>query len=251
MLKLNQINVQFGNNHVLKDLSCSVTPGDFIVIVGTNGAGKSTFFDTIAGKTSPTSGSITLDGTNITKLNELERSSSITRIFQDTKLNSVGSLTVAQNLAIAQYTRRSARLVNGMNTMSRQQAELLMHQIGMGSWILDKPMNTLSGGQRQLIAFVMATQCTPKILLLDEPTAALDPQASTKLLHHAAKFIKQHRITTLLITHDPHIALSIGNKVWVLEGGTIAKQFGLQDKKTLNPGKLIGQVDYDLLASVG
>ncbi len=249
MLKLNTINVQFGKNHVLRNLSCSVEPGDFVVIVGTNGAGKSTFFDTIAGKTFSTSGIISLDGIDVTKLNELKRASMITRIFQDTQLNSVGSLTVAQNLAIAQYTRRSAHLVNGMNAMPQEKAKQLMQQIGMDSSVLDKPMNTLSGGQRQLIAFVMATQCIPKILLLDEPTAALDPQASTKLLHYATQFIKQHKVTTLLITHDPHIALSIGNKIWVLENGIIAKQFGIQDKKNLNPEGLIGQVDYKLLAS--
>lgn len=251
MLKLNNINVQFGKNHVLRDLSCSVEPGDFIVIVGTNGAGKSTFFDTIAGKTMPASGSITLDGIDVTTLNELQRSYMITRIFQDTQLNSVGSLTVAQNLAIAHYTRRSARLTNGMQSMPREKAEQLMRNIGMDINVLDRPMNALSGGQRQLIAFVMATQFIPKVLLLDEPTAALDPQASTKLLHYAAQFIKEHKITTLLITHDPHIALSIGNKIWVLERGTIAKQFTLQDKQTLKPESLIGQVDYHLLASVG
>lgn len=250
MLKLSQINVLFGKNHVLRDLSCTVKPGDFIVIVGTNGAGKSTFFDTIAGKTTPTSGTIMLDGTDVTDLNELERAAMITRIFQDTKLNSVGSLTVAQNLAIAQYTRRSARLVNGMQAMPRSRAEQLIQDIGMDKGVLDRPMNALSGGQRQLIAFVMATQHIPKVLLLDEPTAALDPQASTKLLHHAAQFIKKHKITTLLITHDPHIALSVGNKVWVLENRTIAKQFDQADKKNLNPDRLIGQVDYQLLASV-
>lgn len=250
MLKLNHINVQFGKNHVLRDLSCTVEPGDFIVIVGTNGAGKSTFFDTIAGKTIPTNGTITLNGTNITKLNELQRTSMITRIFQDTQLNSVGSLTVIQNFAIAQYSRRSARLVNGMQVMPRTHAEKLMQQIGMDKSILDRPMSALSGGQRQLIAFVMATQYIPQVLLLDEPTAALDPQASTKLLHYATKFIKEHKITTLLITHDPHIALSVGNKVWILENGTITKQFGIQDKKNLNPEGLIGQIDYKLLTSI-
>ncbi len=248
MLKLKNINVSFGNNHILRNLSCDVQPGDFIVIVGANGAGKSTFFDTIAGKIKPKNGSITLDNADITQLNEQQRSGMITRIFQNTRLNSVGSFTVKQNLAIAQYSRRNARLVNGMQAMPNERAEQLILNLGMDPSILEKPMNALSGGQRQLIAFVMATQLTPKILLLDEPTAALDPQAATKLLHYAAQFIKQHHITTLLITHDPHIALNIGNKIWILENGTISRQFSSEEKKNLNPDKLIGQIDYEKIA---
>jgi putative ABC transport system ATP-binding protein len=244
MLKLKNINVWFGHNHILRDLSCDIETGDFIVIVGANGQGKSTFFDTIAGRITPKSGTITLDGKDVTGLSEQERAGMITRIFQNTQLNSVGSLTVQQNLAMAHYSRRAARLVDGMDVMPREHAEKLIRNLGMDVSILDKPMNALSGGQRQLIAFVMSTQLIPKILLLDEPTAALDPQSSTKLLQYAAHFIKQHKVTTLLITHDPHIALSIGNKVWVLEDGKISKQFNAQEKKNLNPDKLIGQIDY-------
>lgn len=247
MLKLDHINVSFGQHHILKNMSCQIDTGDFIVIVGTNGAGKSTFFDTIAGKTQPTSGSITLNGQNITKYNEQQRSSMITRIFQETQLNSVGSLTVSQNLAFAHYTRRNARFIQGTSSCPKEKALQIITNIGLETSILDKPMNTLSGGQRQLIAFAMATQFVPKILLLDEPTAALDPQASTKLLSHATTFIKQHRLTTLLITHDPQIALSIGNKIWVLQDGKIIKSFNQADKTTLKPDELIGQIDYHLL----
>lgn len=244
MLKLKNINVWFGDNHILRDLTCDIAPGDFIVIVGANGQGKSTFFDTIAGKVMPQSGTITLGDSDITNLNEQYRAGMITRIFQNTQLNSVGSLTVAQNLAIAHYSRRPARFVDGMNTMPRAKAEELIRNVDMDISILEKPMNALSGGQRQLIAFVMATQLIPKVLLLDEPTAALDPHSATKLLQYAAKYIKKHAITTLMITHDPHIAMSIGNKVWVIEDGKISKQFNAEDKKSLNPDKLIGQIDY-------
>lgn len=248
MLKLKNIDVWFGHNHILKDLSCDVQKGDFIVIVGANGAGKSTFFDTIAGKIKPKDGTISLEGSDITPFNEQQRAGTITRIFQNTQLNSVGSLTVAQNLAIAHYSRRRTRLVNGMQAMPREQAEKIMHTLGIDSSILEKPMNSLSGGQRQLIAFAMSTQLIPKILLLDEPTAALDPQAATKLLKYANQFIKHHKITTLLITHDPQIALSMGNKIWILEHGTISKQFDAHEKKNLNPDNLIGQIDYKNIA---
>lgn len=248
MLQLKNIDVWFGNHHVLKDISCNVNQGDFVIIVGTNGAGKSTFFDTIAGKVLPQHGNIMLDGNNITALDELERSGMVTRIFQNTQLNSVGSLTVHQNLAIAQYSRRNAGLVNGLQAMPRHEAEAIIKNLGLNPTILDKQMKTLSGGQRQLIAFAMSTQLIPKVLLLDEPTAALDPQAATKLLHYANTFIKKHNITTLLITHDPHIALSMGNKIWILENGTISKQFEQDQKRNLNPDELIGQIDYATIA---
>jgi putative tryptophan/tyrosine transport system ATP-binding protein len=249
MLEFKNITVSFGKNHVLKNVSCQVDPGDFIVIVGANGAGKSTFFDTIAGKVKPTSGAIILDGTDISSYHELQRSPMITRIFQNTRLNCVGSMTVAQNLAFARYSRRRAGLVNGMHTLPESEAISLVKKLGMDESILTKKMNSLSGGQRQLIAFVMATQLIPQLLLLDEPTAALDPQAATRLLHYATTFIKQHAITTLLITHDPHIALSLGNKIWILDHGTIAQQFGSMEKQHLNPDKLIGQIDYAALAA--
>ncbi len=250
MLKLENINVKFGMNHVLKNLSCSVEQGDFIVVVGCNGAGKSSFFDTIAGKIKPTSGKIIIDNKDVTQLNELQRSGMVTRIFQNTRLNSVGCLTVAQNLAVAQFSRRSAKLIDGMHDMPRARAIALVQDLGMDESILDRPMNALSGGQRQLIAFVMSTQLIPKILLLDEPTAALDPQASTKLLEYAAKFIKKHKITTLLITHDPQIALSIGNKIWILQDGIIAQKFEAHEKPNLHPDKLIGQIDYAALKAI-
>lgn len=245
MLTLNSINVWFGNNHVLRNLTCTIQKGDFIVIVGANGAGKSTFFDTIAGKIKPDRGTIVLDDHHITNLNEQQRAGMITRIFQNTRLNSAGSLTVEQNLAIAQYSKKhNARLVNGMAAMPRTKSIPLIHELGMEPSILEKTMNSLSGGQRQLIAFAMATQQIPQVLLLDEPTAALDPKAATTLLRHATHFIKQHGITTLLITHDPHIALNVGNKIWILQDGAIIKQYAAHEKPHLNPDTLIGQIDY-------
>lgn len=250
MLRLENINVSFGKNHILKNLSCTVEAGDFIVIVGANGAGKSTFFDTISGKNKLTSGKVILDGSDITALSEMQRAAMITRIFQNTRLNSVGSMTVQQNLAIAQYSRRSAKLVDGMHALSRNKAEAIMTELGMNTALLDKKMNDLSGGQRQLVAFAMATQLIPKVLLLDEPTAALDPQAATTLLVHAAQFINRHKITTMLITHDPHIALSVGNKIWILENGAITQQYDAHAKKSLNPDKLIGQIDYEQLSKM-
>jgi putative tryptophan/tyrosine transport system ATP-binding protein len=245
MITLKTINVIFGTHHVLKNITCTIEPGDFIVIVGTNGAGKSTLFDTIAGNVRPSSGTITLDGIDITPLDNLERSSMITRLFQNPHHNSVGSMTVRQNLALASYSRKSAQLLDGMRAMPPEQAQKILAPLNIPTeHLLEKPMSSLSGGQRQLIAFMMATQQIPKLLLLDEPTAALDPQAATKLLKLAYQFTQQHKIATLLITHDPEIALNMGNKIWVLEQGMITKQFGSQDKNDLRAADLIGHIDY-------
>lgn len=250
MLSLKNINVSFGNNLILKDLSCTIEEGDFIIIVGGNGAGKSTFFDTIAGKIIPDSGSIVFKEQHITQWPEIKRAHFITRIFQNTNLNSVGILSVAQNLALSQYGNKIASLEEGMTKMPKQKAYELLKELDINPHLLLTPMNKLSGGQRQLISFVMATQLNPKILLLDEPTAALDPQAATNLLIHATKFIKKNKITTLLITHDPYIALSIGNKIWILEDGKITKEFNETEKKHLKPSELIGHIDYGLLQSI-
>jgi putative ABC transport system ATP-binding protein len=250
MLTLKNINVSFGHHHILKDISCTIEDGDFIIIVGGNGAGKSTFFDTIAGKIKPTSGALFFRHTDITQVSEIERSRFITRLFQNTYLNSVGILTVAQNLALSQYAHQTVSMQDGMNRMGEKKAIMLLEELGINPRLLHVRMNQLSGGQRQLISFVMATQLQPSILLLDEPTAALDPQAATNLLAYATAYIKKKKVTTFLITHDPHIALSIGNKIWILDNGRITKQFTAEQKKQLNPAELIGQIDYCALERI-
>jgi len=113
--------------------------------------------------------------------------------------------------------------------------------------ILETPMKSLSGGQRQLLAFIMATAKPPKLFLLDEPTAALDPASATKLLQYALKWINEHAMTTLLITHDPELALTIGKKIWILENGTITKQYDQKDQQNLSAQDLIGHIDYKAL----
>jgi putative ABC transport system ATP-binding protein len=247
MMHLKNICVHFGAQQVLQNLSCTINPGDFVVIVGANGSGKTTLFDFIAGKLKPTSGTITLNGNDITQLSELERSAFISRLFQNTQLNTVSTMTVAENLAMALYKGRAVTLRNGMQALKEHDIINLLEHLNL-AWTLDKPMASLSGGQRQLIAFVMATLVPPTILLLDEPTAALDPAAATTLLRTAARYVKEKGITTLLITHDPQIALALGNKLWVLENGTITKQFEGERKRGLSPEHLIGHIDYAALA---
>lgn len=250
MIVFENVSIIIGNKTILKNISGIIETGDFIVIVGPNGAGKSTFFDMISGKRIATSGKIILDGKDITQLSEQQRSLFISRLFQNPQLNGIGSMTVEQNLALSNYKGKTISLRHGMHHFPHQLKKDL-EKLNLGSEkILHTKMKDLSGGQRQLLAFIMATLLPPRLFMLDEPTAALDPQAATKLLQFAIKFIEEHRMTTLLITHDPELALAIGTKIWILENGQITKQFGKEDIPNLSAADLIGRIDYERLKDV-
>lgn len=244
MIKFENVSVIIDNKQILKNISCTINTGDFIVIVGPNGAGKSTFFDMISGKRIATSGKIFLDGIDVTNLDEQHRALFISRLFQNPQLNGIASMTVAQNLALSNYKGKTVSLRDGMDKFPTHLLQEL-EKLNLGSQkILHTPMKDLSGGQRQLLAFIMATLLPPRLFMLDEPTAALDPQSATKLLQFAIKFIAEHALTTLLITHDPELALAIGKKIWILENGQITKQFDTQDTGHLSASDLIGHIDY-------
>jgi putative ABC transport system ATP-binding protein len=244
MMKFDNVSVIIDNKEILKNISCTINTGDFIVIVGPNGAGKSTFFDMISGKRIATTGKIILDGADITHLDEQHRALFISRLFQNPQLNGIASMTVAQNLALSNYKGTTVNLRDGMQKFP-EHLKSELEKLNLGSQkILHTPMKDLSGGQRQLLAFIMATLLPPRLFMLDEPTAALDPQSATKLLQFAIKFIAEHALTTLLITHDPELALAIGKKIWILENGQITKQFDAQNIPHLSATDLIGHIDY-------
>jgi putative ABC transport system ATP-binding protein len=135
-----------------------------------------------------------------------------------------------------------------MNHLTPDQLKDLLQPLGAKTAeLLETPMGALSGGQRQLISFIMATLVPPRLLLLDEPTAALDPAAATTLLTVAHSYIKKHGITALMITHDPYIALSLADEIWVLENGAITRTFKGKEKETIKPDNLIGHIDYKKL----
>lgn len=247
MLKIESLNVKINNNHILKNLSCEINPGEFVIILGQNGAGKSTLFDSIAGKIKCSSGKISIDNIDVTNKSEQKRASLITRIFQNINMNCAGDLTVFENIAIANYSRRRAGFSNATNCLPKDYATKILNKLEIDTNVLNKKMNNLSGGQRQTISFAMATQKAPKLLLLDEPTAALDPKSATALLKQANEFIRANGITSIMITHDPNIALNMGDAIWILENGKIEKTFNRESKKNLTPQDLIGQIDYKSL----
>lgn len=230
MIELKNISVNLNGNHILKDISIKINSGDFITIIGPNGTGKSTFLNLIAGKIKPCTGDIFIDNKKITHQKELERAKIIGRLFQDPKLNTVGSLSVKDNISLAMLKNRTAKISKRHTNLAKDIIMLLSSIYDNTHELLNRPMSTLSGGQRQIIALIMATICPPKILLLDEPTAALDPSAAKKMLDFSVNFISAHKITTLFITHDMLCAQKLGNRLWIMDNGTIKQD--LEQKKS-------------------
>ena len=229
MLKLDNISKTFNPGTVnektaLTHLSLDLKDGDFATIVGSNGAGKSTMFNAIAGTFIVDEGNIYLDGEDITFKKEHVRSRVIGHLFQDPLKGTAPSMTIEENMALA-YLRAShsssqyfSRISGKDKARFREQLSLL----GMGlEDRMKQPVGLLSGGQRQALTLLMATFVTPKLLLLDEHTAALDPKSSIKILELTEKIISENHITALMITHNLNNAKKFGNRLIVLEQGKI------------------------------
>ncbi len=244
MLKIINISKKFGLLEVFKNFSCEVQKDDFIIIMGPNGAGKSTLFETITGRIRPDQGTVVLNALDMTNVHERERAHLIGRLHQNTYLGSCSNLTLRENLAMVHLKNRRAGLGRGIKLFPEEIVENLLRPLNLNlEKLLDAPMAVLSGGQRQIVAFIMAILKPPKILLLDEPTAALDPASSTTLLSFAKNYAHQHRIPILLITHDPLIAKYLGNRLWILQNGHIEREFG-PEKMTMNPEEFFHAIDY-------
>lgn len=247
MLELKHISKKFNGAHVLNTFSCKVDKGDFVVIMGPNGTGKTTLFDIIAGKVAPDEGEIYIDNVDISSLPERKRSRFVGRLFQNTYLGCCCTLTVRENLAMATLKEKSARLKLAVKAFPEKTVLDILKPLHLNlEHTLDVPMGALSGGQRQIISFIMTILSPPKLLLLDEPTAALDPKSATQLLAFAKKYAYEHNIPTLLITHDPWIAKHLGNRLWVLEGGRIEREFG-PEKIGMDPQVFFHPINYEQL----
>lgn len=249
MLTLENIHLSFGDLHVLRGVTCEVAPGDLTAIMGANGAGKSTLFDVIAGTTMPDEGRVVVDGVDITSWTPERRAPLIGRLFQNTSLASVATLTVRENLALATLKGRQAGLKCGLTQFPEVVVEEVLKPLNLRlDELLDTPMGNLSGGQRQIVSFVMATLVPPRILLLDEPTAALDPRSATKLLLFAKDFVQEQGIPTLMITHDPEIARHMANRLWVIGDGQVAVD-QTAGKAGAPSADLFQQIDYKRLSA--
>lgn len=248
MLKMNHITKVFSKDTInekiaLNELDLVVNDGDFITIIGTNGAGKSTLFHLIAGDYICESGSIYLDDENITFMEEHKRSKMIGRLFQDPLKGTAPHMSIAENLALA-YLRANT-FTNPFSRITRNDRiafKKALSQLDMNlEERMDTKVGTLSGGQRQALTLLMATIVPPRILLLDEHTAALDPSAQVKIMELTNKIVKKHNTTCLMITHNMKDALAYGNRTLVMNGGKIVMDLNEEEKKKMTVEKLLEQ----------
>lgn len=231
-------------NHVLKNLSLKINDGDFISVIGSNGSGKSTLLNIIAGSISPTSGQIIFDGEDVTKTKEHQRAHLIGRVFQDPNTGTIGDISIQENLAIAlkRGERRTLKwaLKKEYNDIYIKQLKPL--NLGLETRLGDK-ISSLSGGQRQSVTLLMAVLKKPKLLLLDEHTAALDPKTSKKIMDLTEKLIKENNLTAMMITHNMKDAIKYGNRLIMISEGKIIADIKKDKKDKLTIDDLYAKFD--------
>lgn len=226
-------------NALINNLTIDFKAGEFTVIIGANGSGKSTLLNLIAGLVLPDAGSITIDNVAVQNLKTFERSTYIARVFQNPLQGTVAELTVMENMRLAYLRNSSKGLRLGINSAFIDKVKTAIAQLNLGlENKTEQKMGTLSGGQRQALTLVMATLCDAKVLLMDEPSAALDPKSAHSLLENAAKIIATNNLTTLLVTHNMQKAASYGNRLIMMKEGNIARDIGAKEKAFVTPEKL-------------
>jgi len=246
MLSLHSISKTFNPGTVnekraLKDLSLELAKGDFVTVLGSNGAGKSTLFNAIAGSFPLDSGSVVLDGQDITDLPDYKRSKFIGRLFQDPLKGTAPHMTIEENLALA-YMRASAHSspFSMVSVRERRDFRDRLSQLGLGlENRMGQEVGLLSGGQRQALTLLMATLVTPKLLLLDEHTAALDPGTADKVLALTNQIVAGNGITCLMITHNVSSALQLGNRTIMMRDGSIVMELSGESRKTMTAEDLL------------
>lgn len=227
MLKLNNIRKTFAKGtldekNALDNLSLSLQPEEFVTIIGGNGSGKSTLFNSIAGSFYVDSGNIILDGKDITYKSEYKRSKEIGRMFQDPLKGTAPHMTIEENLALAYLNAKKGGNFSRITSKDREYFKERLCELGLGlEDRLKSQVGLLSGGQRQALTLLMATLVTPKLLLLDEHTAALDPATVEKVLNLTNKIVKEHKITCMMVTHNISSALNLGTRTIMMDNGKI------------------------------
>ena len=245
MLKIKNLYKTFNANTVnekraLSGLELTLNEGDFVTVIGGNGAGKSTMLNAISGVWKPDYGSIEINGTDVTNLPAFKRAALLCRVFQDPMKGTAPDMEIAENLAIAERRGRKRKLVWGCTKSDREKYKKILSQLELG---LEERLSTkvglLSGGQRQAVTLLMATLKKPKLLLLDEHTAALDPKTAAKVLEITNKLVTENNLTTLMVTHNMHDAIKYGNRLIMMHEGRIVVDISGEEKKNLTINELL------------
>ncbi len=245
MIEIKNVCVTFNKNTplektILKGLNLKIAPGDFITVIGSNGAGKSTLLGLLSGNIIPTSGKIFFDNTAVTYQSVEKRSKWVGYVYQDPRIGTCDELTVEENLAFASNRGSVRSLKIALNSNLRKKFKKILSELHTNlENRLNERVALLSGGQRQVLSLVMATLHTPKILLLDEHTAALDPKNEKLIFNITKQIVAEYGLTTFMVTHNMHHALEMGNRTILMQQGKIIKNLGQQERALLTPKELI------------
>lgn len=245
MLKIDNIVKVFNGGTVnekvaLNGLSLHLEEGDFCTVIGGNGAGKSTMLNAVAGVFQVDQGSIVIDGVDVTKLPEHKRAKYIGRVFQDPMTGTAATMQIEENLALAKRRGQKRSLRPGITKAEREEYKELLKILDLGlEDRLTSKVGLLSGGQRQALTLLMASLKQPKLLLLDEHTAALDPKTADKVLALSDQIVQENNLTTLMITHNMKDAIAHGNRLIMMDAGRVVVDISGEDKKKLTVPDLL------------
>ena len=226
----------------LKGVNLHLAPGDFVTVIGGNGAGKSTLLNSVAGVYGVDEGQILIDGVDVTGLPEYKRAKFIGRVFQDPMMGTAATMQIEENLALAARRGKFRGLIPGITKAEREMYREKLKILGLGlEDRMTAKVGLLSGGQRQALTLLMATLQKPKLLLLDEHTAALDPKTAAKVLEVTQKIVEQDNLTTLMITHNMRDAIAHGNRLIMMYEGRIVLDISGEAKKNLTVEDLLAK----------
>ena len=245
MVKITKLEKTFNPGTVnaktaLNGVNLHLNPGDFVTVIGSNGAGKSTLLNAIAGVWKPDYGSIEIDGVDVTNMPEYQRAQFLGRVFQDPMMGTAPDMEIAENLAIAARRGTKRRFKWGVRKAEREKYRKLLADLELGlENRLSEKVGRLSGGQRQAVTLLMATLNRPKLLLLDEHTAALDPKTAAKVLELTDRIVRENQLTTLMITHNMHDAIVHGNRLIMMHEGRVIVDISGEETKNLTVEDLL------------
>ena len=249
MLEIKNVHKTFNPGTVnektaLDGVSLTLEDGDFVTVIGGNGAGKSTLLNAVAGTWLVDSGSISIDGVNVTRLSEHKRARFIGRVFQDPMMGTAATMQIEENLALALRRGKPRTLRPGITASEREQYRELLKTLSLGlEDRLTVKVGLLSGGQRQALTLLMATLQRPKLLLLDEHTAALDPKTAAKVLETTERIVQRDHLTTLMITHNMRDAIAHGDRLIMMYDGKIVVDVRGEEKRRLTVEDLLGMFE--------